>query len=164
MALSSGMTPEALMEMLSQARQAGFNEGMNNHPVTDGPNRGLVDTLKDLVDYGDLVIRKVGNGHIIRRIPHVNGARIETWVVEGDMSEVAKQLTAITATEAMLNADRDREYNVALGAGSPTGMSHAQPIDKNAGRTAIMPAPAKLNGEVFDQMVRMYGPKNSIIK
>lgn len=67
----------------------------------------LVDELKDLVSYGDIVIRKVGNGYVIRRIPGdymrpMDGGCIETWVVEGnDIKGVADQLTAMQATDTM---------------------------------------------------------------
>lgn len=69
----------------------------------------LVDELKDLVSYGDIVIRKVGNGYIIRRIPGsymnpADGRMIETWVVEGnDIKGAADQLTAIQADDAISN-------------------------------------------------------------
>lgn len=66
--------------------------------------RGVVDELKELVNYGDIIIRKVGNGWVIRKIPGavMQGMPIETWVVEGnDIKLVGDQLTAIQANDAM---------------------------------------------------------------
>lgn len=75
---------------------------------------GLVDELKELVSYGDFIVRKVGNGYVIRRIPgdmyhRLEGVPIETWVVEGnDIKGAADQLCAIQAND-VLEKERERE-------------------------------------------------------
>lgn len=74
-----------------------------NYTIAPPVPRAPEDPLQKMCDYGDLIIRRVNNGHIIRRVPsaHTMHHDVETWVVEGGMDEVAKQLTAIQATDVM---------------------------------------------------------------
>lgn len=93
---------------------------------------GVVDDLKELLSTGDLIIRKVNNGFIIRRVPMHHGWHIETWVVEGDdIKAVGEQLTAIQATDAMKKPEVDRPDNSLV-----TGMSAM--IDGSSSRAAKM--------------------------
>jgi hypothetical protein len=56
------------------------------------------------IEYGDIVIHKVTNGYVLHRILSPGPLAGRTWVVEGGVAEVAKQLTAIQATDVMVDA------------------------------------------------------------
>lgn len=72
------------------------------HALRNNRRPGVIDDLRELLATGDIVIRRVRNGFIVRRIPSFPGYAVETWVVEGgDIKAVGDQLTAIQANDAM---------------------------------------------------------------
>lgn len=126
-------TAARMHEIIAQVRhqaekdaEAKYAAALKNH-VDNLKRAPLIDELKDLVSYGDIVIRKVGNGYVIRRIPgsYMNpaqGSMIETWVVEGnDIKGVADQLTAIQADDAMKNQSHDALAAMGQNAATATG-------------------------------------------
>lgn len=91
---SGSVTPE------ERAYEMGRRDGAMMSPAPPG----FVDNLREIVSYGDFVVRKVNNGYLLREVPH-EGGMINSWVVEGGLTEVAKQLTAIQATREIEKAN-----------------------------------------------------------
>lgn len=132
-----GDLPAALEAARAQGRREAENEYgkilrqmEEDRRAKEMQTPGLVDELKELVTYGDIVIRKVANGYIIRRIPghymHANssGAMVETWVVEGnDIKAAADQLTAIQADDAMRVDPHQKTTNTMNASGGMAGSS-----------------------------------------
>lgn len=74
------------------------------------------DLLNSAVLPGDIVIRAVDNGYIIRQVPSLQGQKHIIVVAEGGLDEVAKELTAIKAREVQMAAERN-QTNAADAAG-----------------------------------------------
>ncbi len=108
---AGGITLEAIGQMVDSARKHGYEEGMQHAQEKareyEVPHQHpLLDQLKEMVAPGDLIVRKVNNGHIIRRVPYNTGMMVELWVVEGGVEEAAKQMTAIHAEDEMKRAQQ----------------------------------------------------------
>lgn len=128
---------DALTNMIDKAFEAGRNVGRSegraeqySPPPTHAAEAATASSnpLKELVQWGDVILRPVGNGWVIRKIPSEDyrGAPMEVAVVEGDLNEVAKHLAAMKVTAAIKEAD-NRADNMLSGmaqmAGSAAGSS-----------------------------------------
>lgn len=135
---STPATPDTQSIFAAGVKQ-GREEAGKEYAARTNPRVKIYDELRELVAAGDIVIRKVSNGFIIRRIPSYGGGSIETWVVEGDdIKSVVDQLTAIQATDAMAPPTDRVENNLANGMAAMLDMSPNRSwINRAGGQIAV---------------------------